>query len=536
MRAHGVETMFTLSGGHIFPLYDAAVRGATTAGTVRLVDVRHEQSAVFAAEATARLGRVPGFAALTAGPGVTNAVSALTTAHFNGSPVVVVGGRSPDARWGAGALQELDHPALLAPVTKAAWTLHDPAQVGARLDAACRLAVTPHRGPVFVDVPIDVMFAQADTAPVVSPETVPAEPDGESLARAAELLGQSQRPVLVIGSDVWQAGAELLARELAEALDLPVVANGMGRGVLPGGHRLLVNRARGRAFRDADLVLVLGAPLDFRLNYGTFGDPTSPTPVIHLVDAADQVGSHAPLAAKVAGDLRLALAQLLALTRQRLGGVPRQEWTDKLRADVAAAAEGDVALLASQATPIHPARVVGEIMRRLEADGVMVVDGGDSISFAGRFIEPRRPGCWLDSGPYGCLGTGVGYAIGARIARPESQVVLLLGDGAAGFSLMDVDTLVRHALPVVIVVANNSCWAMEKHPMRQLYGYDVLADLRSGTSYDGVARALGGAGETVTRPDEIGAALDRAFASGVPYLVNVMTDPEVAYPRSTTGV
>ena len=158
------------------------------------------------------------------------------------------------------------------------------------------------------------------------------------------------------------------------------------------------------------------------------------------------------------------------------------------------------------------------------------------MSFAGRFVEPKRPGGWLDPGPYGCLGTGLGYAAAARVARPSSQVVLLLGDGAAGFSLMDADTLVRHDLPVVMVVGNNSMWGLEKQPMRFLYGYDVAADLRQGTRYDDVVRALGGAGETVSQPDQIGPALDRAFASGVPYLVNVVTDPEVAYPRSTTGI
>jgi acetolactate synthase I/II/III large subunit len=158
------------------------------------------------------------------------------------------------------------------------------------------------------------------------------------------------------------------------------------------------------------------------------------------------------------------------------------------------------------------------------------------VSFAGRYVEPRSAGCWLDPGPYGCLGTGLGYAAAARLARPSAQVVLLLGDGAAGFSLMDVDTLVRHQLPVVIVVGNNSGWGLEKHPMRFLYGYDVVADLGPQTRYDGVVQALGGAGETVSRPDEIGPALDRAFAAGVPYLLNVLTDPEVAYPRTTTGV
>jgi acetolactate synthase-1/2/3 large subunit len=196
----------------------------------------------------------------------------------------------------------------------------------------------------------------------------------------------------------------------------------------------------------------------------------------------------------------------------------------------------DQPLLTSEAEPIHPARVYGDLLPRLADDAVVIGDGGDFVSFAGKYVEPAAPGGWLDPGPYGCLGTGLGYAIAARLARPSSQVVLMLGDGAAGFSLMDVDTLVRHRLPVVMVVGNNSAWGLEKHPMRMLYGYDVLADLAPQTRYDEVVRALGGAGELVTRPADIGPALDRAFASGVPYLVNVATDVEAAYPRATTGI
>jgi acetolactate synthase-1/2/3 large subunit len=186
--------------------------------------------------------------------------------------------------------------------------------------------------------------------------------------------------------------------------------------------------------------------------------------------------------------------------------------------------------------PIHPARIYGELVPRLADDSVVIGDGGDFVSFAGKFVEPKRPGGWLDPGPYGCLGAGLGSAIAARLARPSAQVVLLLGDGAAGFSLMDVDTLVRHNLPVVMVMGNNSAWGLEKGPMQMLYGYDVAADLAPRTAYDEVVRALGGGGETVTDPRQIGGALDRAFESGVPYLVNVITDVEAAYPRATFGI
>ncbi len=200
------------------------------------------------------------------------------------------------------------------------------------------------------------------------------------------------------------------------------------------------------------------------------------------------------------------------------------------------ATERDRELLSAEADPVHPARIYGELLPRLEDDAVVIGDGGDFVSFAGKYVEPRRPGGWLDPGPFGCLGAGLGAAIGARLTRPSSQVVLLLGDGAAGMSLMDVDTLVRHDLPVVMVCGNNSAWALEKGPMQMLYGYDVIADLAPRTRYDEVVTALGGGGEMVTDPREIGPALDRAFASGVPYLVNVITDVDATYPRNTFGI
>jgi acetolactate synthase-1/2/3 large subunit len=531
-RAHGVDAMFTLSGAHVFPLYDGAVKAEPP---MRLVDVRHEQTAVFAAEATAKLTRRPGLAVLTAGPGVTNGVSAVTTAYFNGSPLLVLGGRAPAFRWGSGSLQELDHPPLLAPVTKRAATVDSVDKLAAEVDDALRLATAPHRGPVFLDVPMDQLFSRAEIELPPPPTRAPVAPDPDAVARVGALLAEAERPVLVLGSDVWSDGAEDAARRLARTAGIPVITNGMGRGIVPAGDPLLVTRARGAAFGGADLVLVVGVPLDFRLGFGVFGGKADrpPARVVHLADAPGQVATHVDLAASAAGDLSLVLDGVLeAWTRSGRHGA-YDTWTAELEAAARGAVYKDRDLLASDADPIHPARVYGELGRRLADDAVVIGDGGDFVSYAGKYVEPHAPGGWLDPGPYGCLGTGLGYAIGARLARPSGQVVLMLGDGAAGFSLMDVDTLVRHRLPVVIVMGNNGGWGLEKHPMRFLYGYDVAAELTPQTRYDEVARALGGAGELVTRPQDIGPALDRAFASGVPYLVNIVTDPEVAYPRST---
>jgi acetolactate synthase I/II/III large subunit len=256
-----------------------------------------------------------------------------------------------------------------------------------------------------------------------------------------------------------------------------------------------------------------------------------------VADSPAGVATHCPLAASAAGDLT-AFFTMLAETVAGSGSRPAgdADWLDRLRAAVAASAAADAPLLASDASPVHPMRVYGELLRMLDDDAVVIGDGGDFVSFAGRLVEPTIPGRWLDPGPYGCLGTGLGYAIAARLAYPSSQVVLLLGDGAAGLSLMDVDTLVRHNLPVVMIVGNNSAWGLEKEPMRAVYGYDVAADLRPETRYDEVVRALGGAGELVTAPKQIAPALQRAFNSATPYLMNVITDVSAVYPRTTTGV
>ncbi len=514
----------------MFPLYDAAVK---TDPPLRLVDVRHEQTAVFAAEATARLTRAPGLAVVTAGPGVTNSVSAVTTAWFNGAPVVVLAGRAPDYRWGAGSLQEMDHPPLLAPVTKRAWTEHDTAKVGSSVDEAFRLALSPHRGPVFLDISLEAIYGQAEAdLPQAEPQAAPA-PDTADVDRIAALLREARRPVLVLGSDVWLGGAEDAAREAAQELRLPVIANGQARGVLPSGHELLVTRARSVALRQADLVIVAGTPLDFRLGYGSFGPQDAPARVVHVADAPARIATHVPLSASAAGDLS-AFFTHLATQATPTGADP--DWAPGLAEAVRGRLAVDGPLLASDADPVHPARIYGELLKVLDDDAVVIGDGGDFVSFAGKYIEPKRPGGWLDPGPFGCLGTGLGYAIAARLARPSAQVVLLLGDGAAGFSLMDADTLVRHRLPVVIICGNNAGWGLERHPMRAIYGYDVAADLQPGCRYDEVVRALGGAGELVTAAADIAPALRRAFAADVPYLVNVVTDPEVAYPRSTTGV
>ncbi|MCU1359928.1 MAG: thiamine pyrophosphate TPP-binding protein [Ilumatobacteraceae bacterium] len=521
MLQHGTDVMFTLNGGHIWPLYEAARDQG-----MRVVDTRHEQTATFAAEAYAKLTRRPGLAALTAGPGITNGVSAITSAHFNGSPVVVLGGRAPEQRWGSGSLQEMDHVPVVASITKSSGTVKDGTQAAAAVHAAAALSMAPHRGPTFLDFPLDVFGPSSGVLPDLAPDTGRgAAPDADEVAAIARLIATAERPAFIVGSDVYWDGAWDELRAAVEHLRVPCFFNGLGRGVLPARHELSFLRTRALLKKRADVVVVLGTPLDFRLGFGRFGSAQ----VAHVVDSVQQRAPHVDVPT-ASGDITAVLRSFADHTGDR---TDHEDWIAELRAAEQRGAAADALLLSADSSPIKPSRIYGELGRRLADDAVVICDGGDFASYAGKFVEVQQPGCWLDTGPYGCLGNGMGYATAARVVRPDSQVAVLLGDGAAGFSLMDADSLVRHGLPVVMIVGNNGMWGLEKHPMQAIYGWDVACDLQPGCRYDQVVQALGGAGELVTEPRQIGPALDRAFASGVPYLVNIVTDPADVYQRTS---
>ncbi len=529
LQQHDVDTVFSLNGGHVWPLYDGCVQTG-----IRLVDTRHEQSAAFAAEAWAKVTRRVGVAALTAGPGVTNGMSAITTAWLSGSPVFIHGGRAPQSRWGQGSLQEIDHVPLVAPVTKHAATCLEPAGVAAAFDTALVAARSPHRGPTFVDVPLDGWSpTDAPLPPAPDPATLAgAPPDADAVARVATLIAAARRPVLMVGGDVYWAGAEVELRAFVEAARVPVFVNDMGRGMLASDHELAFARARSTAFGGADLVVVAGTPLDFRLGYGRFGDAA----VVHLADSPEGIARTVDLVGAAAGDLRAMfgmLAESVPGATTAAVRSDRADWVTRLRDDERARRASETAGFASEATPILPMRVYGELRTRLARDAIVIGDGGDFVSYAGKYVDTFTPGCFLGPGPYGCLGTGIGYALGAALAEPSRQVVALLGDGAVGFSLGDLDSLARHNVNVTLIVGNNGIWGLEKHPMIALYGYDVICDLAPGTRYDRVAEDLGCRGELVTDPGDLGAALDRALADDGPALVNVLTDPADTYPRTS---
>jgi len=526
LKAHGASKLFSLSGGHLFSIYD----GCRDVG-IDIVDTRHEQSAAFAAEGWAKATREPGVCALTAGPGVTNGMSAMASALQNGSPMLVLGGRAPAFRWGQGSLQEIDHIPFVEPVTKLARTAATTTDIPGLVDEALRVAAEVPTGPTFLDFPLDQVFMEADVdadapATLPDPSAAPAAADGGALDRAAELLRSARRPVIMAGTGLYWARAEEALRRLCEELSVPVFLNGLARGCVPADHPMFFSRARGTGLKGADVALVIGVPMDFRLGFGgSFGEETE---IVAVGSAEPKREQPREVAAELYGGVATTLD---ALRSAAAGGPDRSGWIAEMRAVENEKRAGEQADLTDDRSPLHPLRVYHELAQVLDRDAVVIGDGGDFVSFAGRVIDTYEPGCWMDPGPYGCLGSGPGYALAAKVAHPDRQVCLLLGDGAFGFAGLEFDTFVRHNLPVVGVMGNNGIWALEKHPMEFLYGYSVAAELQPECRYDEVVKALGGHGELVSKPADLRPALERAFASGKPALVNVLTDPDVVYPR-----
>jgi acetolactate synthase-1/2/3 large subunit len=524
LKAHGVSKLFTLSGGHLFSIFD----GCREEG-IEIVDVRHESTAAFAAEGWAKVTREPGVCALTAGPGVTNGMSAMASAQANHSPMVVLGGRAPALRWGQGSLQEIDHVPFVRPLSKLAATAGGTDEISGLMDLAFQAALAPHGGPAFVDFPLDYVFMEAPELESPPQETVSQRASGAALEKAGELLREAERPVIMAGTDLYWGHGEQALLELAETLRIPVFLNGLARGCVPADHELFFSRARSHGLKGADVALVVGVPMDFRLAFGgAFGEETE----IVVLDVAEPERPHPrPVAAECYGELPATLADLHAAAGAQ--ALSSETWVSQLRAVETERRQAEREEREDDRAPLHPMRLYAELGAMLDRDAIVIGDGGDFVSYAGRVMDSYEPGCWLDPGPFGCLGTGPGYALAAKLAHPERQVVLMIGDGAFGFSGMEFDTLARHGINVVAVMGNNGIWALEKHPMEFLYGYSVAAELRPETRYDQVVQALGGYGELVKRPQDVRAALERAFSSGKPALVNVLTDPSVAYPRKS---
>lgn len=527
LAAEGVDALFTLTGGHISALYDGC-RGTG----IRVIDVRHEQAAAHAADAYGRLTLTPGVAAVTAGPGVTDAITGVTNAWYAGSPMVLLGGRNPLSMEGMGALQDAPHVEMLRPVTKRADVALETRRLPEIVSDAFRSALSPRMGPTFIDLPMDVLMGSVRQDQAVwavgHRATHAAAPDPDAVARAAALLGGASRPVVLCGSGAHWSRASEGIDALVRAADLPVYVNGMARGILPSTHPNLLGLSRREAMRGADVILALGIDFDFRVGFGrppTVGDDVA---VIQVDPEAHRIGHNRAVALGVVSDVRSFVTALLA-HEGTLARTGRSGWLEGLRADESARIAARDEASASDDSPVHPLRFAREVARWVDEDTIVIGDGGDIVAHTAGQVRVDRPGHWMDPGPFGCLGVGAPFAMAARHVHPDRRVLVVFGDGSFGFNGMEFESAVRQGLPFVGIVGNDGAWGEMKAFHERAYGTEgmVAQDLAPGIAYERVVEALGGHGERVERPEDIGPALDRALASGVPALVNVLLDPDV---------
>jgi len=536
LKAAGVECVFTLSGGHVMGIYD----GCLDEG-IRVVDVRHEQAATHAADAWARLhpGRV-GVAILTAGPGVTDGVTGVANAWRANSPILVFGGQGPFNNMRRGSLQEMDHVSVMKPITKWADACYETARIGEYIEVAIRTALSGVPGPSFLEIPIDVLHGPIDLdamhVPPFRDYRVRSAAADDEITAAAELLASAKQPMVMAGTALkWSEGADAL-RRFAEATRMPVYTNGMGRGQLPMSHRQFFNRTRKQALAQADVMVLAGTPLDFRMKYG--GSIPPDTKIIQLDLDETLIGHNRATDIGLVGNLGANLDALNAAL-SAAGGVDFSDYSATLRAVEVEAETALSAQLNSDEVPIDPQRLCREIADFVATDDAMIVigDGGDIVAQASKVLKVPENGTWMDPGPLGTLGVGMPFALAAQLANPKSKVLIIYGDGSFGLNGMEFDTAVRFGLPIVGIVGNDAAWGQMMRPQAMIYGEDrLVATELQYTRYDKVVEALGGHGEHVTKPNEIGGALERAFAAGKPALVNVEMRQDKGAPKGSTYV
>jgi acetolactate synthase I/II/III large subunit len=517
LKRHGTSHLFTLCGGHIQAIYDGCLDE-----DIRVVDVRHEQTAGHAADGWARVTGRPGVCAVTAGPGVTDVVTAVANAQRAGVPMVIVGGAGPRTLSDMGSLQDMDHVSLMRSVTKWSVRVPDTARIVEYIDAAFRVAQAGVPGPVFLEIPLDLLMNVGDDRdePATRPLPEPPRPAGDPRAidRAAELLRACARPVFLVGSQLrWSPRRDVL-RSAANAWSAPFYLNGMARGAMPRSHPSLCARSRGWALKETDCAFVFGTPFDFRLGYGR--EPTwNPDAKIVQVDLdAAEVGRNRRVDVGIVGDSGLVLEALTAAVPRREGRI----WLDAVRKEEDARRARMGAETASNESPPNPLRLCAEIGARLGPSDIVIGDGGDFVATAANVLQLEWPQVWMDPGPLGTLGVGAGYAIAAKLARPDARVVLLYGDGSFGLHAMEFEAMTRQKIPVLAIVGNDAAWTQIRRGQVEMYGEArAVATGLSHTRYDKVVEACGGRGFWVERIEDLGPALDASFATEVAVCVNV---------------
>lgn len=522
LKQEGIDTVFTLCGGHVVTIHE----GCAAEG-IRVIDVRDEGAAIDAAQGYAYATGKPGVAIVTAGPGVANTMSGVAASFMAGTPVMVIGGRSPLAQFDKAPLQDIDQVSMMRPVTKFARTIHTPARAGEYAGMAFREMFAGRPGPVFLDLPLDLTFHNVPVAEVTAWDdyrTHAASPGNpEAIARAIELLAGAERPMVLIGNGVHYSGAHEALGAFIEKGKLPLFHQALGRGAMPDDHELVFGANFGLGLRDADVMLAIGVSFDWTANLGEFGPNVK---VIQVDNDPRWIGHNRPAHVGIAGDPRLVLEQMTQLMPDnRTNG----EWFATLRTRLQKhrARLDEVAMMKGlEQGYMHPLRLAKEVTEFLDRDATLVMDGGDIQGYVNFYAQAHMPGRTIfGCGPLGNLGQGIPIAVASKAVRPDTQVAVITGDGAFGFQGMEFDTALRHDLPFVCIVGNDGGWGNIRWPWKKRHpeGFSVGVDLPYGR-YDKIVEAMGGYGELVTDPDEIKPALDRAFKSGLPACLNVLTD------------
>jgi acetolactate synthase I/II/III large subunit len=514
LARHGVTHLFTLCGGHIQAIYDGCLDDG-----IRVVDTRHEQTAGHAADGYARVTGRPGVCAVTAGPGVTDVVTAVANAHRGGIPMIVIGGAGPRALQDMGSLQDMNHVELMRPITK--WSVAVPStdRIQEYVDSAFRVAQASVPGPVFLEMPLDLLMNWADDAPpVTGPLGYVPRPGGDPqrVAAAAEILRASERPMFIVGSQLRWSRRPDAVRLLADQVDAPFYLNGMARGALPFEHPDLMTRSRKVALAKCDACFVFGTPFDFRLEYGRAVNAGAKVVQIDL--DGNELGKNRRLDLAIDGDSGVVLEQLAAAIGEKRGA----PWLAEIRAAEDRSRAKMTAEIESSASPPNPLRVCAELGKRLGKNDIVIGDGGDFVATAAYVLKLEWPQLWMDPGPLGTLGVGPGYAMAAKLARPDANVVLVYGDGSFGLHAMEFEAMVRQKIPVIAVIGNDAAWMQIRRGQVEFYGVERSpATALEYTRYEKVVEALGGFGAYVDRVEDLGPALDAAFAAGRPACVNV---------------
>jgi thiamine pyrophosphate-dependent acetolactate synthase large subunit-like protein len=516
LKAQGMDTLFYLMGGPMLETESACIKLG-----VRAIDSRHEQGAAMMAHAYSRLTRRPGVCMASSGPGTINMATGVANAFVDAAPLVAVGGTSPRVYFGMDAFQEVDQLSLYKPITKWATRILDAKRIPDVVATAFRQATSGRPGPVFLDLPGDVLGEVVEESSVSMPAHWRPAPrahgDPAAITEAIALLARAERPLIVAGSGVWWSDAGAALQAFVEAAGIPFYTTPLSRGSIPEDHDLAFLFARARAFSEADVVLNVGTRFNYVIQFGRPPRWAADVKVIQVDVDPTELGHNRPADVPIFGDARAVLSQLMAEAKGKLDKGRYRTWVERLKSlDAEKGLESEKAM-SDDKVPIHPLRLCKEVRDFLRRDAILVVDGQEILNYGRQSIPTFTAGHRLNSGPFGCMGVGLPFGIGAKVACPDTQVVVLHGDGSYGINGTEIDTAVRHKIPVLVVISNNGGWTADPKqdkPGRNL-GY---------TRYDKIAIDYGAHGEFVEKPHEIRAALERAYASRKPAVVNVVTD------------